>query len=467
MKRWTILMVVLFALLILGCKSDSDILASYGNGTITRGEFHNWIDAKQWARESILKNKKQQKDKLTMMAIEKIAIQKAKDEGFDTSPDFQAVAEMATESQLMKLLYTKEIKDKANFEEPAIKIRHIFLKVRDFKIQNGKRIPLAGKELTQAFSRAKEKATMIIEELEKGGDFGKLAEKYSDDFSKKKGGDIGYVVRDMLLPEYADAAFKLQEEQFTKEPVVTARGLYIVKVDEKDVITPENIDDIIEDKVQVKRLKNRLYRKTAQKYLDDLTNKDDVEFNEKNVTSRNKDAVVFKVGEKVYTVADMEKRIEMYNKRFKQRLQRAGKDRIDATDEKKVAIANNTFKFELLKREAVKKGIVDDPDYIENVKNRQDLLLAREYMNHIGSKGVTVTPKELMDEYNNNKNERYYTIVKANGKRTKNVEPFSKVKGRIEALIKRKKQAENIRKWREQILEEYKLNINESELEGE
>ncbi len=467
MRQYAVLAMALFALLISGCKSDSDILASYENGTIKRGEFHDWIDAKRWDRESIIKNKKQQKDKLTMMAIEKIAIEKAKNEGFDASPDFQAVAEMATESQLMKLLYEKEIKDKADFKEPTMKIRHIFLKVRDFKIQNGKRIPLAGKELAQALSRVKEKAGMIIEELEKGGDFKKLAEKYSDDFSKKKGGDIGYVVRDMLLPEYADSAFKLKEEQFTKEPVVTAKGIYIIKVDEKDVITPENIDDIIDDKVQVKRLKNRLYRKTAQKYLDDLTNKDDVEFNEKNVTSRKKDAVVFKVGEKVFTVADLEKRIEMYNKRFKQRLQRAGKERIDATGEMKVAIANNTFKFELLKREAVKNGIADDPDYIENVKNRQDLLLAREYMNHIGSKGVTVTPKEMMAEYNNNKNERYYTIVTNNGKRTKKIEPFSKVKGRIESLIKRKKQAENIRKWREKVLEEYKLTINESELEGE
>ena len=467
MKRCITLSLVIALLMLPGCKSDSDILATYKDGKITRGEFHNWIEAKRWSTESILKSKKQQKDKLSMMAVENIAIKEAKESGFDETPEFQSIAEMATESQLMKLLYTKEIKDKASFEEPAIDIRHIFLKVRDFKIQNGKRVNLSKKELAEAFSRAREKAAMIIEKLGSGEDFAELAKKYSDDFSKKKGGKIGYVVRDMLMPEYADAAFKLEEDEFTKDPVETDKGVYIIKVEERETLNQDNIEDVIDDKVQVRRLKNRLFRKTAQDYLDRLMKAEDVIFNEKNVASGRKDAVIFKVGESTFTVADLEKRIEMYNVRFKRRLARAGKDRIDATDEKKLAIAENTFKFELLKREAMKKGLGEDPDYIRDVKSRQDLLLAREYMQHVGAEGIDISRQEMLSEYNKNREQRYYRIVKQKGKRVKKVEPFSKVQGRIEALLKRKKQAENIREWREKMLKKYQLSINESELEGD
>src|SRR6056297_1326415 len=185
MKRSIILSLALAMLVLPGCKSDSDILATYKEGKITRGEFHDWIEAKRWSTESILKSKKQQKDKLSMMAVEKIAMREARESGFDESPQFQAISEMATESQLMKLLYTKEIKDKAEFEEPAVDIRHMFLKVRDFKIQNGKRVNLTKKEMKEALASAKEKAGMIVEKLDAGEDFSALAKQYSDDFSKK------------------------------------------------------------------------------------------------------------------------------------------------------------------------------------------------------------------------------------------------------------------------------------------
>ncbi len=466
-KRCITLSLAVLMLALAGCKSDSDILATYNDGTITRGEFHNWIEAKKWSAESILKSKKQQKDKLAMMAVERIAIKEAKESGFDESQEFRAIAEMATESQLMKLLYNREIKDKATFEEPAIDVRHIFLKVRDFKIQNGKRVNLSKKELSEALSRAREKANMIIEKLGEGESFAELAKKHSDDFSKKKGGKIGYVVRDMLMPEYADAAFRLEEDEFTSQPVVTDKGIYIIKVEDKEILDQDNIEDVIDDKVQVRRLKNRLFRKTAQDYLDKLMKEKDVTFNEKNVSSGRKDAVIFKVGDRTFTVADLEKRIEMYNMRFKRRLRNAGKERIDATGEKKRAIAENTFKFELLKREAMKKGLDEDPDYIRDIKSKHDQLLAREYLQHAGSEGISISRQEMLDEYKKNREQRYYRIEKQKGKRAKKIEPFSKVKGQIGALLKRKKQSENIRKWREKMLKKYQFSVNEAELEGE
>jgi len=53
----------------IGCKCNSDILARYGDTTITRGQFKQWLEDKQFPVETILKNKKQQRDRLELMAI--------------------------------------------------------------------------------------------------------------------------------------------------------------------------------------------------------------------------------------------------------------------------------------------------------------------------------------------------------------------------------------------------------------
>jgi len=56
----------------------------------------------------------------------------------------------------------------------------------------------------------------IIAQLKKGGDFEKLAkEKSTDPGSGESGGDLGYFTKDKMVPEFADAAFKLDKGKHT------------------------------------------------------------------------------------------------------------------------------------------------------------------------------------------------------------------------------------------------------------
>ena len=50
----------------------------------------------------------------------------------------------------------------------------------------------------QAFSEALKKLSQVTTELEKGGDFGEVAKKYSDDASADKGGELGWIARGTL-----------------------------------------------------------------------------------------------------------------------------------------------------------------------------------------------------------------------------------------------------------------------------
>ena len=78
--------------------------------------------------------------------------------------------------------------------------------------------------LVQKESLAKE----IHEKLVKGESFAKLAEQYSIDGSRKRGGDLGEFGHGVMVREFEQAAFSLQKGQISGI-VKTQFGYHIIK----------------------------------------------------------------------------------------------------------------------------------------------------------------------------------------------------------------------------------------------
>lgn len=91
-------------------------------------------------------------------------------------------------------------------------------------------------EKQKAENKAKKEAEKIIKKLKDGEDFAKLAKEYSDDTSTAKdGGNLGYFNTDDMDENFMDAVKKLNNNEYTKEPVKTQYGYHIIlKVDQKD-----------------------------------------------------------------------------------------------------------------------------------------------------------------------------------------------------------------------------------------
>ncbi|HUI12514.1 MAG TPA: peptidylprolyl isomerase [Xanthobacteraceae bacterium] len=110
-------------------------------------------------------------------------------------------------------------------------------------------------------------AKQIEDELQKGADFATLAKEKSKDPGAADGGDLGYFTKDQMVPEFSEAAFKLEKGQIS-DPVHTKFGWHIIKVEDKrikptptfDQVKPQ-IEDFVAHKAQAELVEN--LRKSA------------------------------------------------------------------------------------------------------------------------------------------------------------------------------------------------------------
>jgi peptidyl-prolyl cis-trans isomerase C len=83
----------------------------------------------------------------------------------------------------------------------------------------------------------------IEAQLKKGTDFAALAKEKSKDPGAAEGGDLGYFTKEQMVPEFAEAAFKLEKGQ-TSDPVKTQFGWHIIKLEDKRIKPTPTFDQV-------------------------------------------------------------------------------------------------------------------------------------------------------------------------------------------------------------------------------
>jgi peptidyl-prolyl cis-trans isomerase D len=92
--------------------------------------------------------------------------------------------------------------------------------------------------------KLKAKAEDLLKQIKAGADFAKLAEQNSDDKTNaSKGGDLGWVMRGQMVPEFEKATFALKPGQIS-DVVTTNYGFHIVQVMEREDAHQRSLDEV-------------------------------------------------------------------------------------------------------------------------------------------------------------------------------------------------------------------------------
>jgi peptidyl-prolyl cis-trans isomerase C len=228
------------------------VVITAGSLKVTKSEYEAFINAlpPQIQAEAKGPNKRklaEQYAELRMMAEE------ARKRKIDQKPDIKVQMALQQDQMLAQVLFrdlqasakvddaaVQKYYDEHKSEYEVVKARHILVRFQ------GSRVPVreGQKELTEAESLAK--AQEIKKKLDGGADFAAVAKTDSDDTGTgAQGGDLGEFGRGQMVPEFDTAVFA-QPIGKVGDPVKSAFGYHLIKVEERKSKTVAEMKDQIE-----------------------------------------------------------------------------------------------------------------------------------------------------------------------------------------------------------------------------
>lgn len=182
--------------------------------------------------------------------------------GLDKNPDVQAQIDMARQAVLVRALFESEVK------QNPISDADLQKQYEQFKGSMGQN----EYKVSHILVDKEDEAKAIIAELNRGGDFAKIAkEKSKDPGSKENGGDLDWGPSARYVKPFADAVQAQPKGKVSAAPVKTDFGYHVIRVDD---VRPLKVPEFAELKEQFRQ---RAQQQQIQKMVMDLRSKAKIE----------------------------------------------------------------------------------------------------------------------------------------------------------------------------------------------
>ncbi|ALA60999.1 peptidylprolyl isomerase [Nitrospira moscoviensis] len=237
-------------------QQEEPVLALVNGRAITQLEFDvRWNELSDATRARYEKEGGKRRF-LDELITRELLMQEARRQGLDQSDAIRDKTQRYKEQLILDELLKDKLKTKVELSQAELDAyyeKHAHELLAPLKVQ-------VFQMLLPNFSAAKDLETQI----NKGGDFGKFAQRYSiDNKSKAKGGDLGPYRKDLVIPE-VDAVIHQLKPGMVSAPIKTDAGYYLV------MITPLDKETIQADLATRERLRQELLADKRRKRFEEV-----------------------------------------------------------------------------------------------------------------------------------------------------------------------------------------------------
>jgi len=173
---------------------------------------------------------------LTYLVNVNLLAQAAEKQKAEQEPNFAKRIAFARKKVLVQTLMEQESKKATT--DAAIK-----------KFYDDKAKPQTEVHARHILVETEEQAKDVEAQLKKGADFAELAKKLSKD-PGSDGGDLGYITKEQVVPEFGNVAFSLEKGKISA-PVKTQFGWHIIKVEDTRERKPPPLE-AVKDQIKAK-----------------------------------------------------------------------------------------------------------------------------------------------------------------------------------------------------------------------
>lgn len=244
-------------------QEPGDTLARVNGETLTAGQLEQLIGQQSQGRARLEQLPPEQKrmmlDQLVQLSL---LAQAAENEGLADDPAILADIENSRRAILARAL-VRNLTAPDEITEEALRAAY----EEQYADAGGETEYKARHILVEDEATARE----VIGKLDDGADFAELAKEYSTGPSAQNGGDLGWFSPETMVPVFSDATAKLDEGEYTSEPVQSRFGWHVIQLDDTRTAEAPAFEEVRD------QLTDQIARQRVQQRIAELREKADVE----------------------------------------------------------------------------------------------------------------------------------------------------------------------------------------------
>ena len=279
MKRWFPVLVMARVVMAFGCarKVKEDVVAVVNGRPITVTMLNEKIEKlPQYYQAFAAQNKKEIVDE---MIVEELLYDEAKSRKLHNDPDIKELIDDANR----KILISRVIEDETKKSAPVSDDD-----VSSYYEQNKEKYMVP--EMVRAshiLTSTEEEAIKAKGELDRGADFAAVANEYSKDLTKDRGGDLGYFKKGQMIPEFENAAFNLNVGE-TSDVIKTRFGYHVIRLTDRKPAAYRSFEEV-KDSVRTSIMRDK-QRQSFDEFTKTLKDKSKISINQDILQSLDKEA---------------------------------------------------------------------------------------------------------------------------------------------------------------------------------